>query len=384
VKADSVSDFHVAWSCAVALVSAGLLGTLCASAHGASRWLTGPSLEKRLAQREYVAWSGRPLRDALNSFSRAQQVAVFIDRRVDPGQEVELVGNMMLGKALLEVARSRGLGVCRLQSVVYFGPPHVTSRLRTVAELRRDEIRKLPQAVQRKFLDPEPLAWDDFATPRQLLTDLAKEAGVEILNLEQVPHDLWAAADLPGLSLVDRLTLIAGQFDLTFEVAPNGTRVKLVPLPDDVALVRSYPGGQHPEKLARQWAALVGKDNIKVVGGKIYVRGLLEDHERLDPSKHSGGPSVARTDGRDLDKKRFTLTVTQQPVGPLLKQLAAQLQLDLRIDDRVLEESGALLQKRVSFSVKEVTLDGLIRAVLRPTGLRCQRRGREINIRPGK
>ena len=51
------------------------------------------------------------------------------------------------------------------------------------------------------------------------LAQLGQRSGVEITGLEQVPHDLWAAADLPPISLVARLTLIAVQFDLTFKVA---------------------------------------------------------------------------------------------------------------------------------------------------------------------
>ena len=48
-----------------------------------------------------------------------------------------------------------------------------------------------------------------------------------------MPHDLWAAADLPPISLVDRLTLIAIQFDLTFKVAEHGKRLELVPVPEN-------------------------------------------------------------------------------------------------------------------------------------------------------
>ncbi len=95
------------------------------------------------------------------------------------------------------------------------------------------EVRRLPSGIQRKYLLPKRLVWEDLATPRELVAQLARENGLKITGLEKVPHDLWAAADLPPISLVDRLTLIAIQFDLTFAVADGGRRLKLVTLPSE-------------------------------------------------------------------------------------------------------------------------------------------------------
>ena len=36
-----------------------------------------------------MTWSGQPLRPALGDLARLQQTAVFLDRRVDPGQPMD-------------------------------------------------------------------------------------------------------------------------------------------------------------------------------------------------------------------------------------------------------------------------------------------------------
>ena len=109
----------------------------------------------------------------------------------------------------------------------------------------------LPPAAAKKFFEQKSMAWDDLTTPRELLEKLGSENGIEIAGLEQIPHDLWAAADLPPLELIERLTLIAGQYDLTFEVSADGNRITLVPVPEHVELVRTYPAGRQAQQTAK-------------------------------------------------------------------------------------------------------------------------------------
>ena len=68
-----------------------------------------------------------------------------------------------------------------------------------------------------------------------------RECHIEIQGTDRIPHDLWAAGDLPPLNLTDRLTLVAAQFDLTFAIDPTGESVSLVEMPATVEISRSYP-----------------------------------------------------------------------------------------------------------------------------------------------
>jgi len=349
-------------------------------------WLDGTSLEQRLRTPVDVFWSGTPLRQAIVSLAENQRAAVLIDRRVDPGQKLDLEWNdLPLGDIYRRVAESRQLGVVWLGPVAYFGPVQVTSRTRTLAELRRGEVRRLPAAAARKLLRPERMRWDDFATPRDLLARLAAESRIEISGLEQVPHDLWAGADLPALSLVDRLTLVAGQFDLTFEMAADASAVALVPVPDEVVLVRSYPGGDDPQALADRWAALVPQSQVKVVAGEVFVRGRLEDHEQIAAAAQPPPPTrrpTSRSRRTSEGEKRFTVRDGKGPLGPVLEQLAGKLGLTLKIDREALQRADVSLQQPISFSVDKATLEELFEAVLTPAGCTFRVEGNVLEVRP--
>lgn len=366
-----------------------VLGPVPRAAAGAEppvAWLDGASLAQQLRTPVDVFWSGTPLRQALVSLAESQRAAVLVDRRVDPGQKLDLpLNGLPLEQVYREVAESRQLGVVWLGAVAYFGPPRATSRIRTLAELRREEVRRLPAAAGRKLLTPERMRWDDFATPRDLLARLAAESRIEISGLEQVPHDLWARADLPALSLVDRLTLVAGQFDLTFEIAADASAVALVPVPDDVALMRSYPGGSDPQALADRWAAMIPESQIKVVAGEVFVRGLLEDHEQVASAAQPPRPTrpTASRSSRTSDgEKRFTVPQGKGPLGPVLEQLAGKLGLTLKIDREALQRAGISLQQPISFSVDNVTLEDLFEAVLTPAGCTFRLQGDVLEVRP--
>jgi hypothetical protein len=357
-------------------------GGAAAESRPAIPWLTGTSAHLQLGVVvANVYWSDAPLRQAVISLSRIHRVAVLIDRRVDPDQRLELtITNVPLEGVFQRIAEARGLGIAVLGSVVYLGPPAPASRLRTLSALRHDELGKLPPEIARRFLATERLRWNDFATPRELLAQLAQAGGFEFVGLEQVPHDLWAGADLPPLPLVDRIALVAIQFDLTLEVNEDGSRVTLVPVPDDVSITKEYAGGPQPEQLAEQWAASVPESEVRAVGGKILVRGPVEDHEKLAGSRSAVAPTSSKSAGPRQGETRYTVKANQKPLGPVLKELAAKLNLELQIDEQALEAAGISLDQPVSFNVKDATVEGLFRAVLTPARCTFRRQGKVIEV----
>ena len=69
-------------------------------------------------------------------------------------------------------------------------------------------------------------------------------------------------------------------------------------------------------------------------------------------------------------------------LGRVLDQLAARLELELRIDREALQQAGISLDAPVSFSVKNATIDELLEAVLAPAGCTFRREGKVVEIRP--
>ena len=360
-------------------------GTITPISWGAESWATGPALQKILAEPVDIVLAENPLRQALESVARNKNVAVLLDRRIDPGRKIEIsLRQTPLKEALETIAQKYNLGISMVGPVVYFAPPETARTVRTLVALRREDVRRLAPGAAKKYFEQKSMAWDDLAAPRELLEKLGSENGIQIAGLDQIPHDLWAAADLPPLELIERLTLIAGQYDLTFQVSADGNRLTLLPVPEHVELLRTYPAGRQAQQTAKNFASLAPQARVQVEGDKIIVTGTLEDHERISSPHRQTERSMTKPATADLASKRFTLTVTEQPIGPLLEQLVPQLNLELKIDKKALEQAGVSLDQRVSFSVKNATVDELLQAALKQTHLKFVRRENIVQIEPSE
>jgi hypothetical protein len=359
---------------AAALLTVPLTTGLADDPSGAARWLTGGDLVRQRQQLTSLSWSGAPLRDALANLSKTDRIALLLDRRIDPGQRIDLTAERMPFDDVLERAAEQiDAGLSWLGPLAYLGPREAASRLRTLAALRAAEAHALAKD-KRTFQREARLSWEALAEPRGLAAALAAEANVEIESLDLIGHDLWPAADLPPLSWTDRLTLIANEFDLTFEIVDAG-HVRLVPIAGPVVLERAYPGGKQPDVLAAKWRELAPEAQIEVARGKVVVRGRLEDHELLTQTKR---PKSAPTGGAEV----YTLRVQAQPLSAILDKLREQLTQELLVDEAALEKANLSLDVRVSFSVERATFDELLAAALKPARLTFRRDGSAYKIVP--
>jgi hypothetical protein len=285
-------------------------------------WLTADEIQRPGAMR--ITWAGTPLRDALRNLSRSQRLAILLDRRVDPEQLVSLTLNgVSPAEAIQRTAAEQQLGVALLGPLAYVGPLPQMRKIRTLAALRKQEAQQLPAAAKQAALASRATAWDDLATPKEILESLAQEAHVELRGLELVPHDLWGAAELPAMPWTDRLTAVAAPLGLTFKFDKTGRQVTLFPIGDSVQIERSYPGGTNPTKLADGWKERAPDAQIQIADGRVIVRGLIEDHEQIQPPKASPKPNK---DGpAPAGKKVQTIRVDDISLESLLRQLEERL-----------------------------------------------------------
>lgn len=361
----------------IALLMVTMRPTACAS--DASGWVTGPTLEQQLAMPLRVSWHGTPLARALSALADAQHVAIVRDRRVDPDQRIELtIDGEPLGKAFEHIAAQQKIGYAQFGPVAYFGPHDVASRLRTLAALRLEDARPLPNDVTRKFLMLRNWHWDELAEPRTLLTDLAAEADVEIKNPERIPHDLWPQTDLPPLSWLDRLTLLAAQFGLTYRIGDEGRSIELVDIPEEVLLTRSYAGGRNAAGLARRWAKDLPLAKVSVNEGQIHVAATVDDHERIE-RRMRGTPTRKTT--VTAGKEVYQLAVENTALDKLVDELAARLELQFLWDRDATKAAGIASDQLVTVKVENADLDTLLKAVFTDTGLAFRRQGRKVTVR---
>ncbi|MCG8450032.1 MAG: hypothetical protein MI725_10705 [Pirellulales bacterium] len=292
-------------------------------------------LELRLRQPVSVTWQGQQLGEALRRLAAAQQIAVWLDRRVDPQQPVEMqLRGLSLWQALEKLAKQHKLGVSRLGPMVYVGPPQSALELATLRRQARSTLARTPSAVRRRWLQKEPSDWPQLSEPRALLTDLLTSAGIGLQGDEKVPHDLWGRHELPAMALIDRVVLILVGFDLTCRVSDNGRSCTVVPIERPLAIENASPVAIPVPRIRRSQRA----------------------------------------------KQVFSLKLNDQPLGKVIDQLAQQLQLEVRWDKELLAKRRSLRARLVSCDVQNVDLDELLASVLEPAGLYCQREGQGITI----
>jgi CBS domain-containing protein len=344
-------------------------------AQDSTKWLTGTALQRQREQPATVNWTGVGIRQCLASLAKAERVAVLLDRRIDPDRPVDLVANRVkLEDVLAQVAEKIDGAATWLGPLAYIGPRDAALRLRTLAALGAADIRALPKAKRAPF-DREPAwHWDDLAEPRELVAELASEAGVEVENIDLMPHDLWPAADLPPLSWTDRLTLVANEFDLAFRFSGDA-KIRLTPIVAPVVIEQTYPAGGQASELAARWRRRVPDAQIEIKGGKVVVRARLEDHELLRPTRPA--PPAGTKPGTSV----YSLTVPDQPLAAVLDKLR-ESGIDILVDEAALKTANLSVDRRVSFSVERATLEELLAAALKPAGLTFRREGAAYRIVP--
>jgi hypothetical protein len=356
------------------------IGQIAAAADAV--WLTGPALKKKLDQPVGIGWSGTPLRDALAGLARTHQVAILLDRRIDPNAGIDLqLRDVPLRQALEVIGRTRDGGSCVLESVAYIGPAPAAEKLRTLAAMKKEQLGKLPAPRGLELARVKVWKWDDLAVPADLLQQAAKEAGLQIEGLDKIPHDLWAAADLPPLPITDRLLLVCAQFDLSFDWDARGTSISLTPWPAEIAIERSYPAGRDAEKVAEQIRAALAECKVEVAGDKVLVRGLLEHHEMIEAARTAGAKTVAAASTPLAKIKVEQFKVQNKSVKEVMDSLRQQLGLEIRYDMPQIRKAGKSLETLISLDLKNVSIDDLLRETLTQAGLTFERNDRVVQVR---
>jgi len=337
---------------------------------------TGAAFRRTLTQSlDAVTWQGRSLREALRRIAQTQRVAVMLDRRIDPGQTIEFSATgEPLEVVLQRLAAKYGAAACRVDSVIYVGPPETAELLPTIVALRREEIRKLSAARQRALLRATPWRWKRLTSPRDLLSALESEYGIRIIGKEKMPHDLWPAMQLPEIDFPAKLSLVLAGFHVTFKVSQGGQAVTIVPMPNSASLSKRYSAGRRAAVLAAQLARRFPAATVRAEEGELIVDGRWEVHDALE--RLLNGEGTRRPIDPSDAEKTYTLTVENKPVGPVIQALARQL--GKRVEFDVSDERK--LAEEVSVKVKEASLGELISAILSPASLKHEIAGGAIRV----
>jgi hypothetical protein len=348
------------------------LSVLCGRTSSAD-WKTGPALARQLAAPLSITWASNPLRRAMSNLAASQEVAILLDRRLDPDRKLEFTAdNLPLEQVLEQIAAKEQMGVSFVGPVVYFGPAATTRKLATLAVLRKEQAAAHPSA--KRLAATSPLAWNELDTPREIVERIARDAGVRLIDAEKIPHDLWPAASLPPLSAAEKLTLVLAGFDLAYELSPDGSAIRPIPLPESVSMERTFPGAAaRVERLRKDLPEL----RVRVEGTSVIASGRLEDliaAGKVLRGETVAVPPVANPKARTV----YTLAVDNKPIGGVLPALGKQLGLEVEFDPALSDQLGKL----ISFKVKDATLEELLAAAVGAAEMRYEMKDKKVKVLP--
>jgi hypothetical protein len=259
-----------------------------------------------------IHWQRVPLREAIGRLHGVFGETVFADRRIDPALRLTL--DIEAGSAeevVAAIAAQQHLGVGRLANLVYLGPSPAAERLASVAAARSQEVSRLPMSLRASLARKQPVSWPRLAEPRRLVTSIVEQRGWRLANAERIPYDLWAAGELPEMSLAEQLTVLL--------TAPSRSTLSSRPT------ARSKTIGPRPG--TRQVYTL----RVKEQPVRLVLRALSQ---RLHWAIEIDEDSI-RAAGKSLDK-RVSFSVENADQEHLLEALLKPAGLDYRLeDDRV-------------------------------------------------
>lgn len=336
-----------------------ILALLCAAGR-AYESQTGQAFQRELANRTSITWKDNPLGDGLKSIAATHKVAIHLDRRVDFTRLVTYSArDLPMLELVQKVAAETGNDAIVFGDLIYVGPPAAVARVGAIAKSRTEEMRKLPTARQRELLTSQSLAWPRLATPKDVLRTIAVNHKLRVVGAD-IPHDLWAAEELPPMTAAESLTLLLIGFDLTFELSPDGSAIRLAPLPDAAPFAKTYKVTPAQQKSIEDFVAAIEGASSKAVRGGVEVTANSQTHLAIERAlaPRTGGPSEGSS-------KLYTLSVEQQPALAVLNAVAKQMGAVVEATEEAKTKGAA----RISFDVTDVSRDELIHAILDPVEL---------------
>jgi hypothetical protein len=289
-----------------------------------------------------ASWTGLPLRAWAERAGELAGMPVIVDRRIDPDTPVTIdCRGEPLRDVLDRVAAVAGAKVDVLRSSVRIVPRPLAGLAENAERARDERLARLPPGRRKAAAARQRWSWPVAARPHDLLVAAAREAGLDIAGLDEVPHDHFPAAALPALSLAERLDLVLAHFDrrLDWHDDPQATVAATVVPIDSAPKVAARP----PRPPAS--------------GSRV-------------PGKQPSGDK-----GRDV----FTLRL-EAPLDQALAAVAGRLGLTLDLDADSLRARGIAPGEIVRADVRNASRDELLRAIVEPLGLEWRIDGQTLRV----
>ncbi len=319
------------------------------------------------------------LREVCGRLSKSHHVAIIIDRKLDPRRPVTLpppvAGSII--EVLTRIAVNQNAELRQLGDALLILSKNSAKDLRTLVALRTAElrtkkngdgkpIRYSARAIQR-IMNRHSWQWNDLSRPRELVIKATEKARLKIENPEFIPHDLWYRGELPHAHLIEFISFVLVQYDLTF-LWKDESSIVIVNAPSRVVIEQTHQIAEskfqrYREQLIREFP----QSEWKQQRTRVTVTGPIELHEQLKILLSN--KSTAKTSNRvPWKKRRYTMRVVRKPLGEVLKFLDSS-GLPIQFDKQQIEASGMALDQLISFETEQADARQLMEALRHPIKL---------------
>ena len=332
--------------------------------------------QAKLQRETQFTWRLTPLRDGLRNLANAYQLSIWIDRRIDPTQTIDLqVGSTnraTVHSALRQIAALVGAEVGLIENVVYFAPAGELSRLQLAATQLHDALSVRDVRDGRPATaNMRPLQWEEVKTPNAILLEIAETWKVTVAG--ELPHDLWHAATLATpCTLATQLTVVCGGFEQQ-ALWDAGSRLQLQPLQREEKWSCLYEDQPWSLQETKQIKSEYRGSSIAKRGSQWHVTAVTEAHlallglaTRVDHKPANSPPMTARWTGEIGGVAERVLT-----------QFAASQQLEVVWDATCTERQK---QKQVRFDVKNASLTDILNSWSEAAELRAELSGSVVTV----
>lgn len=352
------------------------------------KYLTESEFEAAIQRPLQVNGDAAQLRNYLQRLSQVKQVAILLDRRIDPSQRIEInIAAEGFTNGIQQLVAPVGCDTSVVADTIIVGPTESVRFLRTRLEFARDELDEeveLSPKQQFNLLRRYPLTWERLTTPREILQLISDRYHIGIENLNEVPHDLWSAGTIAYPNFVEGMLIVLAQYELSFAWLDEN-HIRIVPEIPDVGINQ----GHKPKGMSLKEALALVKQKfpnlvMRPYQGTVLFTGTVEEHEevaylvgeKLRPKvKESHQPSAKL---RDL---RFTFRMVDKPFGSLMATLQQQ-GVDVRYDAEQINAANINLATEMSLELNEATIDQLLEKSCEKVGLTYRIEGDVVFLIP--
>lgn len=364
--------------------------------------LVGREFTQKIASRLNLIRSDAELLKTVEDLQRTQNIAIVLDRRIDPNQKVSLnVSGISIRDVISQIAQrtsnleSKSNDVRIIGDTVVVGPKESLSKFRTLVHLRTEELRKLPNRSTRtlqEITDKETVHWNDLDRPIDVLEKLAAANFVKIANPQTMRHDLWRGGTMFNVNFIEAATCILLQYDLMFEWNNDATEITLLALPEAVGIIekhrsRKVSPAEAVTIIQKRWPKLkadIVQSEVSVfatVEQQAVISELMRSGEWPEANEAKPANKANQPNTIPLAKRNISLRVIRKPVSTVLATLIKS-GINIQYDPTALKTAGIDLSANIDLDVKNADIDELMSAICKPVGMKFRIEGEIIHLMP--